>query len=233
MLMVGQDVKPDQDVKPATPNQERKPGQDAAPVHSLLSTDASDTMPPGDPPYTPITIKQKYIYSIEQMFSGPRLIAILSRAGMDQAEVNPHAWGSNSPAFGVRVASQFGRSFARATVGSGIRALDHEDPRYFYSHKTDPWARTKYAIVHTFEVRNDNGSMMPAYSRFIGDLGTPFVTQIWHPGRYDAPAAARSGAIGIGMGIGMSIAQEFWPDVKHAFHLGPGAAALVSPGHIH
>jgi hypothetical protein len=219
-----------QDVVKQDAIKSEKPAQDTAPAHTLLNPDAQADQ---EPPYTPITLKQKYIYSIEQMFSGPRLIAILAHAGMDQAEVTPHAWGSNAPAFGVRAASLFGRSFVGATISSGIRGLDHEDPRYFYSHKTNPVARTKYAIVHTFEVRNDNGSMMPAYSRFIGTFGMPFLAQSWRPGGLNAPEALRSAGIGIGMGMAMNVAQEFWPDVKHALHLGPGAAALVSPGTIH
>ena len=216
-----QAVKPEQDVKPP---------QDTAPVHTLLNP---DSLTDPFPPYKPITLKQKYEYSLEQMFSGPRLISILAIAAKDQAEVIPHAWGSNAPAYGVRVASLFGRSFVRATIASGIRAIDHEDPRYFYSHKTNPWARTRYAIVHTFEVRNDNGSMMPAYSRFLGDFGMPFLAQTWHPNGINAPDALRSAGIGLGMGMAMNVAQEFWPDVKHMLHLGPGVAGLVSPGTVH
>jgi hypothetical protein len=213
-----------------TPEQDVKPAQDTAPVHTLLNPDAQADQ---EPPYKPITLKQKYIYSIEQMFSGPRLIAILAHAGMDQAEVIPHAWGSNAPAFGVRTVSLFGHGLVRATIASGIRGIDHEDPRYFYSHKTKPWDRTKYALIHTFEVRNDNGSMMPAYSRFLGDFGMPFLAQTWRPNGINVPDALRSSGIGIGMGMAMTVAQEFWPDVKHALHLGPGAAALVSPGTVH
>jgi len=225
-----QTVNPQENQGAEEPQELRSP-RDAAPANSLVNLAA-----PNDPtvvPYKPITLRQKYQYSIEQMFSGPRLIAILAHAGFDQAEDNPHAWGSNAPAFGIRTASLFGRSFLRATAGSGIRALDHEDPRYFYSHKADNWARTKYALVHTFEVRNDNGSMMPAYSRFIGNFGMPFLAQTWHPGGINPPVALRSGAVGLAVGMGMSVAQEFWPDVKHAFHLGPGVAGLVSPGTIH
>ncbi len=204
--------------------------QDVKPEQTLLN--ANDLADPV-PPYTPITLKQKYEYSLEQMFGGPRLISILVRTAIEQAEVTPRAWGSNAPAFGIRVASQFGRSFVRATLTSGIRALDHEDPRYFYSHKKSNWDRTKYAIAHTFEVRNDNGSMMPAYSRFFGDFATPLLAQTWRPGGVNVPDALRSGAMGIGIGMGMTVAQEFWPDVKHALHLGPGSAALVSPGTVH
>jgi hypothetical protein len=214
-IILAQDLKPEQDVKPA---------------HALLN--ANDLADPV-PPYTPISLKKKYEYSLEQMFSGPRLIMIMARTGIDQAEVSPHAWGSNAPSLGVRVASQFGRSFVRATLASGMRGLDHEDPRYFYSHKKNNWDRTKYALVHTFEVRNDNGSMMPAYSRFLGDFGMPFLAQTWHPGGVNVPDALRSGCMGIGIGMGMTVAQEFWPDVKHALRLGAGSAALVSPGTIH
>jgi hypothetical protein len=75
--------------------------------------------------------------------------------------------------------------------------------------------------------------MMPAYSRFLGTFGMPFLAQTWHPGGFNAPDALRSGAVGIGIGMGMNIAQEFWPDLKHALHLGPGTAGLISPGTIH
>ncbi|MGA3186059.1 MAG: hypothetical protein ABSF22_03030 [Bryobacteraceae bacterium] len=204
--------------------------QDLAPAKSLANMDAqADQIPP----YKSITLKQKYIYSLEQMFSGPSMITILAHTGIDQAMDNPHAWGSNAPSFGIRAASLFGRSFVRATIGSGIRGLDHEDPRYFYSHKADNWDRTKYAIVHTFKVYNDDGSMMPAYSRFIGTFGMPFLAETWHPGGFNAPTALRSGGIGIGLGVGMTIAQEFWPDVKHALHLGPGVSGLITPGTVH
>ena len=230
LLLIGpvshaQVVEP-QDPKPA----QAEPAKDAPPSNALLNT---DTTVDQVPPYTPITLKQKYEYSLEQMFSGPRLLAIMARTALDQVEVSPHAWGSNAPALGVRVASEFGRSFVRATISSGIRGLDHEDPRYFYSHKEKNFDRIKYAVIHTFEVHNDNGSMMPAYSRFFGDFGMPFLAQTWRPGGVNVPDALRSAGIGIGMGMAMTVAQEFWPDVKHALHLGPGAAALVSPGTIH
>ncbi len=208
-------------------------GQDAAPPGALLNPNADATVDQV-PPYSPITLKQKYEYSLEQMFSGPRLLSIITRTALDQVEVSPHSWGSNAPSLGVRVASQFGRSFVRATLSSGMRGLDHEDPRYFYSHKTKPIDRVKYAVIHTFEVRNDNGSMMPAYSRFLGDFGMPFLAQTWKPGGLNAPDALRSGCVGIGLGMGMNVVTEFWPDVKHALHLGPGVTnSLVSPGHVH
>jgi hypothetical protein len=236
-----QDVKPEQDAKPVQDSKpetkpdakpaETKPSSDKAPLHTLLNTE--DSTDQTAVPYTPITLKQKYEYSLEQMFSGPRLLSIIAHTALDQVEVSPRGWGSNAPSLGVRVASEFGRSFVRATISSGIRGLDHEDPRYFYSHKKSNYERVKYAVIHTFEVHNDNGSMMPAYSRFLGDFGMPFLAQTWKPGGINVPDALRSGGIGIGMGIGMTIAQEFWPDVKHALHLGPGTAALVSPGTIH
>jgi hypothetical protein len=195
------------------------------------AADAAAARPLLEPLYEPLTLKQKYKYSIQQMFSGPRLAAILVHTALDHAEVKPYAWGPDAPAFGVRAASLFGRSFVRATISSGIRGLDHEDPRYFYSHETNGWARTKYALSHTFEVRNDNGSMMPAYSRLVGDIGMPFLSQTWHPGGVNAPDALRSGGMAIGMSLGMTVAQEFWPDVKQKLlHRGPGAMGMVSPG---
>jgi hypothetical protein len=231
LLMLSEPVSFAQEVKPDQVLTPQEPAKDVARVHDLLNPNEEASQTPA--PYTPITLKQKYEYSLEQMFSGPLLISILAHAEIDQAEVTPHAWGSDAPSYGIRVASLFGRSFIRATIGSGIRALDHEDPRYFYSHKKSNIDRIKYALAHTFEVHNDNGSMMPAYSRFLGDFGMPFLAQTWRPGGVNVPDALRSSGISIGMGMAMTVAQEFWPDVKHALRLGPGTAALVSPGTIH
>ena len=57
-ISLAQEVNPDQDPKPAPllPKAEK----DAAPVHTLLSTEEQAEQ---EPPYKPITLKQKYEYS--------------------------------------------------------------------------------------------------------------------------------------------------------------------------
>ena len=176
--------------------------------------------------YSPITLKEKYFFSLEQMFTGPRISATLIRTAMDHAQAAPHAWGSDAPSFSVRLASHIGRNFVRTTISSGIRGIDHEDPRYFYSRKEKAWDRTRYAVIHSFIVHNDNGSTMPAYSRFISDFGMPFLAQTWHPEGVHPSRAMRAGGISLGVGVGITVAQEFWPDIRKKLHLIPATAPV-------
>jgi hypothetical protein len=181
--------------------------------------------------YTPLTLAEKYKFSLNKVFGPSAMLAAGLHAGLDQAGVGPHDWGRGSDAFGVRLASRFGRSLVRQNVAFGVRALDHEDPRYFVSGQGGPLKRTWYAMVHTFVVHNDNGSMMPAYSRFVADYGMPFIAQQWRPGRFrTVPEGLGAGTCALGLGVGMNIGREFWPDLRKkllATHLGRRYATMA------
>lgn len=162
-----------------------------------------------------MTLGQKYQFTFNKVFGFPGLLAATLHAGFDQARTHPTDWGLGSDAFGVRLASRFGRSLVRQNLAFGVRALDHEDPRYFVSGHGSVWKRTRYAIGHTFVVRNDNGSWMPAYSRFIADYGMPYIAEQWQPGRFRTfPEGLRVGTIALGIGAGMNVGREFWPDIR-------------------
>jgi hypothetical protein len=93
--------------------------------------------------------------------------------------------------------------------------VDHEDPRYFVSGQGGPWKRTWYAMVHEFVVHNDNGTMVPAYSRFVADYGMPFIAQQWRPGRFrTVPDGLRAGTCSLGLGVGLNVGREFWPEFR-------------------
>ena len=150
--------------------------------------------------------------------AGPaQWIGFAVRAGMDQAEKSPNAWGYGADSFGVRMASRFGKSFLRENIAFGVRAMDGEDPRYFRLGKGGGWKRTRYAFTRSFMARNDDGSWMPAYSRFVADYATPFIAQSWRPEVFSAARGFRGGSVGMGVGFGSNLGQEFWPDLKKQF----------------
>lgn len=132
-------------------------------------------------------------------------------AGIDQAMEKPQAWGTGMDSYAIREANVLGRSFVRQNLAFGVRAFDHEDPRYFVlGHGT--WrGRVKYAVVRTFLVMNDSGGTMPAYSLFASSFATPFIADEWRPGTVHP---IRAGFGGIGFAVGSNVFQEFWPDLK-------------------
>jgi hypothetical protein len=180
--------------------------------------------------YSPLTLRQKYAYSFKQIFSGPRAVSLLTHAAYDSASRTSDGWGSGMDAFGVRLASRFGRSLLRQNIAFAVRALDHEDPRYFPSESHTPWKRAKDAIAQTFVVRNDSGKLMPAYSRFVADYGMPFIAQQWRPpGTRTIGEGFRSGSAALGGAVGLNVAQEFWPDLKKLIRTRSRLAARFIP----
>jgi hypothetical protein len=166
------------------------------------------------PAYVPLNLGQKYIYSINEIFGIAPLLAVAAHAALDQAGVQPAQWGKGGDSLAIRTASRFGDLLLRHSLEFGVRAVDHEDPRYFRSGQHGGWRRAKYAVVHTFVARSDTGGSMPAYSLFVTDYGMPFVVREWSPQRFHALSGLQSGTLSVGIGMGSNLFNEFWPDLK-------------------
>jgi len=185
---------------------------------SCLGVFAQDLAPQitlGDEPvYTPLDLKQKWLYSMGEIFGPARLAASAVHAAFDQLNDMPKQWGTSGDSMAVRLAGHFGDSFLRHNVEFAVRALDHEDPRYFRSGRHGRWNRTEDAVAHTFAVRKDDGSLMPAYSLLVTDYGAPFIVREWRPDRFRTMNGLETGTLGIGIAMGSNIFAEFWPDLK-------------------
>ncbi len=171
-------------------------------------------------PFVPMTLGQKYMWSLGQVFSPGSLFLYNFRAGFDELvlhKANP--WGGEEDSYGVHLASFLGRSFLRQNLAFGVRAFDHEDPRYFVLGHGTVWTRVKYATVRTFVVRNDSGGLMPAYSLFVSSFGTPLIADQWELEHALNPHPLGSGAAGLGIAVGSNVFREFWPDIKRKIGL--------------
>jgi hypothetical protein len=187
------------------------PAQSVAPAG--LGGDPAVSSAPG---YIPLTLRQKYLYSLGETFGPDRLAAIAGYAVLDQMGVRPAQWGKRPASLAIRFASHFGDSLLKHNLEFGVRALDHEDPRYFRSGRGRPWARIGHAVVHTFVVRSDRGGWMPAYSIVAADIGTPFLVRRWQPEQFQTASVLQSGAVNIGIDVGTNVLKEFWPDLRNA-----------------
>ena len=168
--------------------------------------------------YVPLTLDQKYFFSMNKVVGKGAAGAVMLKAAFDQLREEPQQWGDHADSFAVRGASHLGRSFVRQGLAFGVRALDGEDPRYFVSGEGGRWARTRYAMVHTFEARNDRGQWMPAYSLLVSAYGTAFIANTWRPDHRGVGYNFGAGTAAIGLAVGSSIVQEFWPDLKKKVH---------------
>jgi len=177
-------------------SQVQQPGQ--------LPTDSTNT--------EPLTLKEKYRIALNRSVDPIEFVRIAAGAAIDQARNYPEEWGQGWDAFGVRMASGFGQQLVREQIQFGVWAIDHEDPRHRRSGLHGVWPRTKYAIVHTFIARRDDGSQIPAYSRFLGDYGAGFVSREWYPARFHhVQQGLDAGSVSLGLDVGLNVAREFIP----------------------
>jgi hypothetical protein len=164
--------------------------------------------------YVPLTLGQSYIWSVHQMFDWDVLFAVGARAGLDHMQNNPSHWGHGFEGYADRLGSEVGMVAVRENIAFGVRALDHEDPRYIHSGQAGVLKRARHAIGQTFVARNARGDTMPAYSIFASGLATPFVADAWRPEPVNAGRELRSGGITIGMKAANNLFLEFWPDIR-------------------
>ena len=164
--------------------------------------------------YIPLTLGQKYLFTFDKAMGPGALFADGIHGLIDDGLNRPHQWGTEGGSIGLRAASTFGRSFLRENIAFGVRALDHEDPRYFRSGHGTLFARTRYAAIHTFMVRNDNGSTMPAYSLFVAGSTMPFIAQSWRPEQFSIARGFGGGATIMGLAVAANVWNEFWPDIR-------------------
>ena len=140
-------------------------------------------------------------------------------AGIGQWRDTPPEWGQGAGAYGTRFASGLGRSVISRTIAFGVAAADREDSRFFPSNETGIWRRTRHAIVGTFVSRTPTGGSMPAFSRFAGVYSAGFIANAWEPrSQNDAGHALERGSTALLSSVGWHIFEEFWPDIRGAFH---------------
>ena len=124
---------------------------------SLVAQDPADAEPqsdqpnldsPAEPIYTPLSLKQKWLYSVSQIFGPSRLAAYATHTVYDQIFDLPKQWGGSGESLAVRLASHFGDSVIKYNLQFAMQSLDHEDPRYPRSRLHGGWHRTRYAISY-------------------------------------------------------------------------------------
>ncbi len=190
----------------------------------LLAQDQNSIVPSGSTPlssdqiisqvYLPLTLTEKYLFTFDKVLGPGALFADGLHSLIDEGLNRPHQWGTEGTSIALRAASTFGRSFLRENIAFGVRALDHEDPRYFRSGQGTLFSRARYAAIHTFMVRSDRGTTMPAYSLFVAGSTMPFIAQTWRPEQFSPARGFGNAGTIMGLAVVANVWNEFWPDVR-------------------
>src|SRR5205085_12265749 len=83
-----------------------------------------------------LTVGEKFKYHGMKVVEPAAFLRSAVAAGFDQLRDSPHEWGQGAEGYGRRYASSFGTNIVRHTIGFGLDAALHTDPRFFKSEKT-------------------------------------------------------------------------------------------------
>jgi hypothetical protein len=125
-------------------------------------------------------------------------------------EYGPHwdGWGNR---FGMGMAG----SATSNAMEAGVGLLLREDPRYFRVPKQAIKTRVGNVARLTFLARNESGRSEPAYARYLGIVGSNFLSNTWRvPSEANAQDALLRSSEAFAGRMAANAFKEFWPDVK-------------------
>ena len=199
------------------------PGQvSAATTSELDGTALPDAPQVGTtqvPPPARLDFRQRVRIYGHSMSNFETVLAPAFGAALTQARNDPPEWGQGAGGYGTRFASGYGRALTARTIRFGVAAIDHEDPRFQPSNETGFARRAAMATLHVFVAQTDDGSQMPALSRFAGIYGAAFIANAWYPAsRANTTHALLRGTTALSATVGWNVLREFWPDIKNSLH---------------
>jgi hypothetical protein len=186
------------------------------PVENLRTT----SPPSSATSYQPITGGQRFDWFMRSTVGGESLAAGLFSAGLGTAINRPTEYGPHWDGFGKRYAMRLTGISTGNAIEAGLGSLWGEDPRYFPATGQPIKGRLKNVVLMTFAARQADGSLDPAYARYIGTVGNNFLSNSW---RADSESGVGDACLRIALGfagkMGGNAFAEFWPTArKHIFH---------------
>jgi len=179
---------------------------------SLLTPAESHTL---EDPYRTITPSESLHWFLTSTIGPAHMagVAFLSAGGTGVNrpwEYGPH-WDGFANRFGMGLAGSATGNAMEASVGLLLR----EDPRYFRVPQQPSKSRVANVARLTFLARNESGRSEPAYARYIGIVGSNFLSNTW---RVHSEANAQDALLRSSEGFAGRMAanafKEFWPDFK-------------------
>lgn len=136
-------------------------------------------------------------------------------AGFGTAINKPKEYGPHWEGFGKRYGMRLTGVSTGNAIEASLGAVWGEDPRYFPSPRRGFGTRVKYVIKTTFVAPRRDGTLHPAYARYIGNVGNNFLSNTWRePSENAAGNALLRCVLGVVGRMSGNAFAEFWPDVQ-------------------
>lgn len=163
-----------------------------------------------DPDPAPLTTKLKFQLALKVARDPVTIGGVAFLSGIQQAGDRPD-YGQGAAGYGKRFGAITAGNFSNIMIGGAILpSLLHQDPRYFFKGTGTTSSRIRYAMMHPFVCKGDNGRWQPNYSSLGGDLASAALSNAYYP-KADRGAGLilSSFLIDTGARAVASLAQEF------------------------
>jgi hypothetical protein len=163
----------------------------------------------------PLTVHEKYILSLHQMFDVSAHIGNLLQSAISQAANGQPHYGQGWGAFGERFAASEGDQMTSSFFIYGVLpSVLHDDPRYFRRGRGSVGSRIWYAASRTVITRKDSGAATFNVPQTLGQL----IQQGISTSYYQQEDRTVSGVftqwgVNLAYNSGYNMLREFMPDL--------------------
>jgi hypothetical protein len=164
----------------------------------------------------PLSVKEKFILSLQDSFDYSSFIYVGIVAGIGQAENSYPEFHQGAAAYG----RYYWHNFADA-VGENsftefiIPVVARQDPRYYTLGRGGFPKRLVYSVSRLAITRTDKGNTAFNFSEIVGAGASSGISNLYYPSAYSTwTKTGQKWITQIGVdGLG-NIAKEFWPDIN-------------------
>jgi hypothetical protein len=163
----------------------------------------------------PLTVREKYILSLHQMFDVSAHIGNLLQSAVSQAANGQPHYGQGWGAFGERFAASEGDQMTSSLFIYGVLpSVLHDDPRYFRHGSGSIGSRLWYAASRTVITRKDSGQPTFNVPQTLGQLIQGGISTSYYP-QQDRTVSGVFTQWGVNLAYnsGYNMLREFMPDL--------------------
>jgi hypothetical protein len=164
--------------------------------------------------YTPVTGGER-VYWIVDGTVGPRSLLAVGPLAASWSTLwnSPPEWGQGWSGFGKRYLQREADVAISNTMEAGFGAIWGEDPRYIPSGTRRFKSRVGYVLKMTVLAQHTDGTIRPAWGRYLGNTLNNVVENTWLPPSQQTVSSTLSrSALGILGRAAGNAWDEFWPD---------------------
>jgi hypothetical protein len=169
--------------------------------------------------YKPITGKERLEWAVKNTIGPGSLFIGAIQAGFGTLTDRPPEYREGAEGFGKRFGLRLSSVGTSSVLEAGLGSIWGEDPRYHLSHDHTARGHFRQALKMTFFAERADGTVAPAYARYIAFTGSNVISDAWRPDsqRNVSSTTTRIAERFAGRLVG-NLFREYWPEIKqHTF----------------